>query len=239
MSSTGYEALVGPGATPEGPDQGFDFTSSSPFAVRALGPGIITRLVPQDSGWPGQGGPTSGGLITERITAGPLAGRNIYVAENIVPESGLAVGSQVNTGQVIAVDRGPYPGLEAGFADAAGSPIAPLLPKGTDYAAAGYPQGAEFGQTVQALSKGAIPSPSSPGPFGSPDFGATGGSAAGGGGLGALAGTPTPAATANTSSSKGGIVGSLREAGIRVLEVGVGILLVFLALRQLATVFRV
>jgi len=108
-------ALAGGGSF-AGVDQGIDITGG-PFAVKALADGVITRLTPSGSGWPGQGA-----LLVYRLTSGPYAGRFVYIAEDFNPDPSLRVGSPVKQGQQlgIATGSGEAPGIEAGFADPQG-----------------------------------------------------------------------------------------------------------------------
>ena len=60
-----------------GTDQGIDITGG-PFGVRAIGSGVVTRLLRSGSGWPGEGA-----LLVYQITEdSPLKGRYVFVAED-------------------------------------------------------------------------------------------------------------------------------------------------------------
>jgi murein DD-endopeptidase MepM/ murein hydrolase activator NlpD len=85
-------------------DQGVDYSGSGP--IYALGPGVIVET--WNSGWPG------GAFIDEQMTAGPLAGRYVYAAENITPT--VSVGQQVSASTQIGTLNGA--GIETGFAAA-------------------------------------------------------------------------------------------------------------------------
>lgn len=86
-------------------DEGVDFSGAGP--VYALGPGTVT-YVSTASSWPG------GNFIAYQLHAGPLAGKYIYVAENITPA--VAVGQHVNSATVVGhMFSGGY-GIETGFA---------------------------------------------------------------------------------------------------------------------------
>lgn len=82
-------------------DMGVDYSGTGP--IYALGPGVITQT--RNAGWPG------GAFIGERLTAGPLAGRYVYAAENIEPQ--VRVGQKVDSGTRIGTVTG---GIETGFA---------------------------------------------------------------------------------------------------------------------------
>jgi hypothetical protein len=140
-----YGALVSSSAGMQGIDQGIDFTASSPFDIYALASGTVTRLVPSGSGWPGAGGAGSGALLVYRLGSGPYAGQNVYVAENFVPAAGLHVHSPVTAGQILGTSPGAYPGIEAGFADAAGHAYGSST-------GGPQPQGKTFDSYVQSLS---------------------------------------------------------------------------------------
>lgn len=98
------------GLTPERIDMGVDYAGQGP--VYALGPGRITAVNRAWAGGVGAVGP--GTWITERLTAGPLRGRQVYVAENITPS--VRVGQQVSSQTVIGRLTGQGAGLETGLA---------------------------------------------------------------------------------------------------------------------------
>lgn len=93
-------------------DMGVDYGGTGP--VYALGPGVITGVNQSWAGGVGDVGP--GTYIAERLTGGPLAGRQIYVAENITPT--VRPGQKVTASTQIGQMTGP---IETGFA-AAGQP---------------------------------------------------------------------------------------------------------------------
>ncbi len=138
----GYGALVGGSAAFAGEDQGIDFTGPGP--VYALGNGVVTRRVDSGSGWPGQGA-----VLVYRLTSGPGAGRYVYVSEDFAPRADLKVGSRVTKGDVLgqATGSGLAPGIEVGYANANGRPLAPRpIPR------APTPLGHAFDAFVQTLS---------------------------------------------------------------------------------------
>jgi hypothetical protein len=94
------------GLVPERVDMGVDYSGSGP--VYALGPGVITST--QNAGWPG------GGFIAERLTAGPLAGHYVYMAENVSPA--VRIGDHVTADTEIGQIHG---GIETGFASPPGT----------------------------------------------------------------------------------------------------------------------
>lgn len=116
-----YSALVGPGLSFAGVDQGIDFTGGgdvyTPYGA------VVTRVQAGGSGWPGQGA-----VINLKLLEGPAAGRYLYYAEDLVPR--VRVGQKVARGQVIAraSGSGEAPGIEIGWAQASGIPSAPRPP---------------------------------------------------------------------------------------------------------------
>jgi hypothetical protein len=98
------------GLVPERVDMGVDYAGSGP--VYAIGPGVITEA---DHAWAGGVGAVGPGtFITERVTKGPLAGRYVYTAENIISE--VHPGQHVDAGTVIGRMTGQGAGIETGFA---------------------------------------------------------------------------------------------------------------------------
>lgn len=115
-----WGSLVGPGLTPGRVDQGVDFLGAGD--VYALGEGVVTRADKgAHTGWPGEGA-----MLVYQITSGPAKGKNVYIAEDFAIRSGLKVGSRVTVGQVVgrATGSGKAPGIEVGFSNASGVPIA-------------------------------------------------------------------------------------------------------------------
>lgn len=142
-----YQALVGGGAHFAGVDQGIDFTGG-PANIYALADGVVERVQASGSGWPGQGA-----LVTYRLTSGPYAGNRIYIAEDFQPRvAALTNGrpTKVKQGQILGVasGSGQAPGIEVGWADANGSPVAPLQPGPHSP----KPEGEAFNNIVQSLS---------------------------------------------------------------------------------------
>lgn len=62
-----------------------------------------------NAGWPDQV------FIVYELTAGPDAGKGVYVAENLIPE--VQVGQQVTTNTLLATLQSQFPNLEMGWAD--------------------------------------------------------------------------------------------------------------------------
>jgi len=120
-----YASLIGSSGTLHfaGIDQGIDFTGAGP--VYALDRGTITRVEKGGTGWPGQGA-----LVVERLTSGPASGLSVYYAEDLSPAANIAVGNQIAKGDPIAyaTGSGQAPGIEVGFAQPSGIPLAPLPP---------------------------------------------------------------------------------------------------------------
>lgn len=115
-----FARVVGGSTAFAGVDQGIDFTGAGP--VYAIGEGKVTRYEPSGSGWPGEGA-----VLNYTLTAGPQAGKSVYVAEDFKAAAGIAQGSVVHTGQVIgyATGSGLAPGIEIGWAQPSGVPLAP------------------------------------------------------------------------------------------------------------------
>jgi hypothetical protein len=84
-------------------DQGVDYGGSGP--IYAMGPGIIDQYLNRnDAGWPGHT------FVSYRLSAGPAAGRIIYLAENIDLDPSLQSGSFVYNGTALGtmVNASPY-----------------------------------------------------------------------------------------------------------------------------------
>ncbi|HEX8796740.1 MAG TPA: hypothetical protein VF765_37570 [Polyangiaceae bacterium] len=96
------------GLTPERIDQGVDYAGSGP--IYAIGPGTIDLFDNRnDTGWPG------GTFASYKLSAGPAAGRTIYLAENIDLDTKLKSGSFVYSGTVLGTLVNAYPNLESGW----------------------------------------------------------------------------------------------------------------------------
>jgi hypothetical protein len=114
--STGGAAINGSGyvnplanATVRGEriDQGVDYAGSG--TLGALGPGVVTKVVPSGSGWEG------GGYVEYKLTGGPYAGHSVYYAEGVTPT--VSVGQTLTAGQPVArIIAGSPHGMELGFA---------------------------------------------------------------------------------------------------------------------------
>lgn len=118
-----YSALVGPGAQYAGVDQGVDWTGA--FDVYAPANAVVTRVERGGSGWPGEGA-----VLNLKLLSGPKAGSYIYVAEDFAPRADLKPGMVVAKGATIgrATGSGKAPGIEAGWAQPSGIPVAPRPP---------------------------------------------------------------------------------------------------------------
>lgn len=140
-----YSAVAGPGLAFAGVDQGIDFTGAGdvyvPFGA------VVTRVQPSGSGWPGQGA-----VINVKLLEGPAAGHYLYYSEDLVPVNGLRVGSRVPAGTKIAYATGSglAPGIEVGWAQPSGIPLAPRPPARP--ADQHTPQGASFDSFISAVS---------------------------------------------------------------------------------------
>ena len=148
-----FAALIGTSGTLHfaGIDQGIDFTGAGP--VYALGPGQITRVEKGGTGWPGQGA-----LVVEQLTGGLGKGRSVYYAEDLSPAAGIAVGKVVAQGDVLALasGSGQAPGIEVGWAQSSGIPLAPR--PAARPAAQFTPEGQSFFEFANAGSLGITPS---------------------------------------------------------------------------------
>lgn len=104
-------------------DQGVDYTGRGPIV--ALGDAIITDVARAGAGWSGRGA-----YVEYKLTSGSLAGKSIYLAEDIIPK--VRKGQRVKAGKTIATFA-PTGSIESGVA----------LGKGTRQAAAhaGYQEG--------------------------------------------------------------------------------------------------
>ncbi|MCU4186202.1 hypothetical protein K6U06_17685 [Acidiferrimicrobium sp. IK] len=91
------------GLRPERVDEGVDYGGSGP--VYALGDGVVTST---SGSWP------DGTFISYRLTAGPAAGKMVYVAENVTPT--VTVGQTVNLNTVVGILHDSYPDMEIGWA---------------------------------------------------------------------------------------------------------------------------
>lgn len=101
-------------------DMGVDYSGSG--SILALGSGKVVRASNHDSGpsscwgrtcWPG------GGIVIYRLSAGPFAGKYVYVAENITVH--VKEGQHVIAGQAIATLHNAYPNMETGWASGTAS----------------------------------------------------------------------------------------------------------------------
>lgn len=140
-----YSALVGPGLSYAGPDQGIDFTGAgdvyTPYGA------VVTRVESGGSGWPGQGA-----VINLMFLEGPAKGHYVYYAEDLVPAAGVKPGAKLPAGSKVAYATGSglAPGIEIGWAQPSGIPLAPRpaprpAPQTTQ-------QGVAFDRFIQAVS---------------------------------------------------------------------------------------
>jgi hypothetical protein len=100
-------------------DMGVDYAGAGP--VLALGKGTVTMASNHDSGplrcwgrtcWP------VGGIVVYRLSAGPYAGKYVYVAENITVH--VKAGQLLRPGQPIATAHDASPHIETGWASGRG-----------------------------------------------------------------------------------------------------------------------
>ena len=93
---------------PERIDQGVDYGGAGP--IYAMGPGTIDVFKNRnDTGWPG------GTFMSYKLTAGPAAGKEIYLAENIDLTAGLQSGSFVYSGTALGTLVDASPDSESGW----------------------------------------------------------------------------------------------------------------------------
>jgi hypothetical protein len=107
-SGTGYvNPLAKASVTPERVDQGVDYAGTG--TLGAIGPGVVTQVVPTGSGWEGEG------YVEYKLTAGPYAGKSVYYAEGVSPS--VSVGQTLSAGQPVAtlIPGSPH-GIEIGWA---------------------------------------------------------------------------------------------------------------------------
>ncbi|HEY8087782.1 MAG TPA: hypothetical protein VIF09_08055 [Polyangiaceae bacterium] len=89
-------------------DQGVDYGGAGP--IYAMGPGTIDVFKNRnDTGWPG------GTFMSYKLTAGPAAGKTIYLAENIDLDASLASGSFVYSGTALGTLVDASPDSESGW----------------------------------------------------------------------------------------------------------------------------
>lgn len=114
-------------------DMGYDVAGRG--KIFALGPGIITEA---DQAWSGAvGAPYPGTYIVEHMTGGPLKGRDIYTAEDVIPN--VRVGQRVDANSVIGTFTGGGL-LETGFSyGTGGETLAAHLGQSAAGSAAGDP----------------------------------------------------------------------------------------------------
>ena len=93
---------------PERIDQGVDYACAGP--IYAIGPGTIDVYRNRDdTGWPG------GTFVSYKLTAGPAAGKVIFLAENIDLNTKLKSGSYVFSGTVLGTQVDASPQSEIGW----------------------------------------------------------------------------------------------------------------------------
>lgn len=100
-------------------DMGVDYAGAG--SVVALGDGTVTMASNRDMGPPSCWGRTCwpvGGIVIYRLSNGPLAGKYVYVAENITVK--VTAGQTIEAGQAIAFAHDASPHIETGWASGNG-----------------------------------------------------------------------------------------------------------------------
>lgn len=139
-SAIGGANPIGKGLTSGRIDQGKDWGGSGP--VYAIGSGVVLTAN-KWNGWPGTGG------LVYKITEGPLAGKLIYLEEDV--KVMVKAGQRITAGQHIAQATGGGSGIEMGFANKSGTgPLDPYAgrPDGTPTGG-----GKSFAQLVDSLMR--------------------------------------------------------------------------------------
>jgi hypothetical protein len=140
----GYVNPIGRGLKRGRTDMGVDYSGAG--NIRTIGPAEFTEV---NRHW--KGAFSSGARVVYRLTAGPAAGRYVFVAEDLTPAPGLKVGQRVGAGFTYAHARGTKKGtgIEMGWADPR-TGLALSEVRGTDRAARaekfkhGTPEGKDF-----------------------------------------------------------------------------------------------
>jgi hypothetical protein len=138
------------GLLPERVDMGADFGGSGP--IFAIGNAVITNATADNYGWPG------GGWITYRLTSGPAAGLQVYVAEDVRPA--VQVGQHVTSSTVVANMFIGSAGIETGWAMPDGlSAESQLSAAGAVSGGGPFPTevGLDFDRLLQTLGVAAAP----------------------------------------------------------------------------------
>lgn len=139
-------------------DMGVDFGGAGP--VYALGDAVITNATGDSPGWPG------GGWITYRMTDGPAAGLQVFLAEDVTPT--VQVGEKVTASTVIANMFNGGAGIETGWAMPDGASAESQLPEAGSVSGSGpFPTrvGVSFDNLLEAV--GVAPAPNAgDAPFG-------------------------------------------------------------------------
>jgi hypothetical protein len=131
-------------------DMGADFGGTGP--IYAIGNAVITNATASNAGWPG------GGWVTYKLTSGPAAGLQVYVAEDVTPA--VSVGQTVTSGTVVANMYNGGDGIETGWAMPNGFSAESQLPVAGAVSGGGpFPTevGLNFDALLQALGVPAAP----------------------------------------------------------------------------------
>lgn len=102
-------------------DEGVDYSGRGP--IQALGNGTIIVIARGTSRFWGN---VDGNVVVEQMSDGPLAGVNVYTAENCTPTPTLYVGEPVTAATTVCRLHNRFPYMEIGFAkpNASGVPAA-------------------------------------------------------------------------------------------------------------------
>lgn len=146
-SSVTYSNLVSSGLAYAGIDQGIDFTGSGDLYAPAKI--LITRVQASGTGWPNRtAGDGNGAVVAGRLLDGPRAGQYVYFAENLAPT--VQRGKTYPAGHTVAKALGQGVGVEIGWAQPNGSPLAPRPPARP--APQYTKQGQDFHDFIQGVS---------------------------------------------------------------------------------------
>lgn len=140
--------------SPERVDMGVDYQGTG--SIYALGPGVITEA---DNAWSGaEGAPYPGAFIVEQLTSGPLAGKYVYLAEDV--NTAVYKGEHVTSQTVIGSFTGAGQ-IETGYAVGPSAPGETMAAQANQQATGADPGahptafGAAYNNLLQAV--GATP----------------------------------------------------------------------------------
>src|SRR5436190_11157500 len=104
------------GLVPERIDMGVDFNANAGSPIRAIGDFRVYASTPCCSHW--HSPEDTQAFVGYTLLDGPYKGRDVYVAEDIVPQ--VSIGQTGTAGQTIATFKSSSTGLETGWADTCG-----------------------------------------------------------------------------------------------------------------------